>query len=1011
MKNRPIARRMPVAGRHRKQVEALAQGQKQVLEMIAAGKPLAEILAVLMRVVETQSPEMLCSVLLLDADGEHLRHGAAPSLPQEYVLAIDGTAIGASVGSCGTAAYRREAVVVEDIATDPLWIDFRDLALRHGLRACWSTPIFDAAGRVLGTFAMYYRRPGRPSAFHLSLVEVATQTAAIAINRHAAEAALRQSVRVLENTFEYMDQGVSILDADLRLAGVNRRFRELLAFPEALCRPGTSIETLFRYNAERGDYGPGDIEAQVRTRMDLTRKFEAHCFERERPDGTVLEIRGLPVPGGGFVTLYTDVTQRVRSERALRESESRKGAILEASLDAILTMDHQGRIVEFNPAAERCFGYTREQAIGAEMAQLIVPPELRERHRAGLRRYLATGEAKVLGRTLELPALRADGTRFDAELAITLIPGSKPPSFTGTLRDVTERAAAAKALRESEARFRALTELSSDLYWETDSAHRITRYVYGAGANAIIPEAQLLGHARWDTPSLAPDEAGWRAHRETLDAHLPFRDFELACLGGDGEAHHYTLSGEPVFESDGRFAGYRGVGREITERKKTEVRLDHLAHYDPLTELPNRALVQDRLSQAIARARRSETLLAVMFLDLDRFKEINDSLGHAAGDEVLKEAARRLQSCLRSTDTVGRLGGDEFTVLLEDVHQVDEISALAGKILEAFAEPAEVAGQELRLSTSIGVTIYPLDGQDAEHLLKNADIAMYQAKQEGRNNFQFFAAEMRTRTERSADLRLRLYHALERGAFALHYQPQVALAGGGIVGVEALLRWSDAELGPVSPARFIPVAEETGLIVPIGDWVLREACRQCKAWLDAGLGPLRVAVNLSPRQFRRKKLAQRIGEILQEAGLPAACLEIEITEGIVMKHAERAVKTLTELNRLGVQIAIDDFGTGFSSLAYLERFPVQVLKIDQSFVQAIRGGRQEAAIVDTVIQLARVLGMKSLAEGVETEAQREYLRARGCDAFQGYLFSRPQAVPAIGELLAAHRREAFVRAG
>lgn len=693
----------------------------------------------------------------------------------------------------------------------------------------------------------------------------------------APQDALRERVRALETTIEHMDQGVSIMDADLRLGGVNRRFRELLAVPESLCRPGTSLETVFRYNAGRGDYGPGDVEEQVHTRMALARRFEAHCFERERPDGTVLEIRGLPIPGGGFVTLYTDVTERTRSERALRESEER---------------------------------------------------------------------------------------------------------------------------------FRALTELSSDLYWETDAEHRITQYTYGTKVRDLIPVNELLGRRHWEIPGVViPDEEGWRAHRSMLDAHLPFLDFEIARRGSDGTIRYFSLSGDPVFAAGRAFTGYRGVGLEITQRKTAEARLDQLANYDTLTGLPNRALLHDRLRQAMARADRGQTLLAVMFLDLDRFKEINDSLGHAGGDKVLQEAARRLQSCVRSTDTVGRLGGDEFTVLLEDVHHVDEISALARKILDAFAEPAEVAGHDLHLSTSIGVTVYPYDHKDADTLLKNADIAMYQAKQEGRNNYQFFAAEMGTRTERGADLRKHLHRALERGEFALHYQPQVRLAGGAIFAVESLLRWNSAELGAVSPGQFIPVTEEMGLIEPIGDWVLREACRQCKAWLDAGLGPLRVAVNLSPRQFRQKKLAQRIGEILRETGLPAACLEVEITEGIVMKHAERAITTLTELNRLGVQVAIDDFGTGYSSLAYLQRFPVHVLKIDQSFVQVIRGGTYESVIVNTVIHLAEQLGLKALAEGVETAEQREYLHAHGCDAFQGYLFSKPQSAGHIGELLATHRRE------
>jgi len=462
-----------------------------------------------------------------------------------------------------------------------------------------------------------------------------------------------------------------------------------------------------------------------------------------------------------------------------------------------------------------------------------------------------------------------------------------------------------------------------------------------------------------------------------------------------------------MFDDDERrllleLVGNLSFALELMDKQK---RLDRLAYYDALTDLPNRALLHDRIGHAMARADRGQTLLAVMFLDLDHFKEINDRLGHAVGDEVLREVARRVQCCLRSTDTVGRLGGDEFTVLLEDIHHIEEISTVALKILDAFTKPLEVGGRELHLSTSIGITLYPDDNKDAGTLLKNADIAMYQAKREGRNNFQFFAREMSARIARQADLRDRLRHALERKEFALHYQPQVRVTNGQITGVEALLRWTDAELGSVSPELFIPVAEEMGLIIPLGDWVLREACRQCKTWLDAGLGPLRVAVNLSPHQFRQRMLAERVGEILGETGLPGSCLEIEITEGVVMRNAETAVKILTELNQLGVQIAIDDFGTGYSSLAYLQRFPVHVLKVDQSFVQAIRSRTDHAPIVNTVIQLAKLMGLKALAEGVETAEQHDYLRARGCDAFQGYLFSEPQPAEQMGELLIAHRRE------
>ncbi len=863
--------------------------------------------------------------------------------------------------------------------------------------------------------------------------------------RKLAEKLLAFKTVVLRDTLEHMDQGISMVDSELRVVAWNRRFVELLDFPESLFNEQTTFADVIRFNARRGEYGPGDVEEQVRQRVELARRFEPHVFERKRPDGAILEIRGNPLPGGGFVTTYTDVTARKRAEHLLRlehsvtrgfaetanAADALKGAIRAICESAqwecgrYLWVDSTAGVLRFGEAwsvpnaeieryIEESRGMVYPSGVGLvgtvwqSQQPLWVPDIVNDPRvaRPGLARAMGMRAALVVpvtggGNPIGVLILHSRQIREpDARLLETI------RTIGGQIGQYVQRAHAEQAVRESEARFRSLTELSSDLYWETDAEHRIVQYTYGAKIAPLIQVRELLGRRRWEIPGVViPDEEGWRAHRATLDAHLPFRDFETARSGSDGNVRYFSLSGEPMFDAGEAFTGYRGVGREITEQKTAEARLDRLAHYDTVTGLPNRVLIHDRMLQAMARADRGQTLLAVMLLDLDRFKEINDSLGHAAGDEVLKEVARRLQFCLRATDSVGRLGGDEFTVLLEDIHHVDEVSTAARKILNTFAEPVEVDGRELHLSASIGVTVYPFDEKDADALLKNADIAMYQAKQEGRNNFQFFAAEMGKRTERSADLRLRLHRALERGEFALHYQPQVGLAGGGIFGVEALLRWTDAELGPVSPGQFIPVAEEMGLIVPLGDWVLREACRQCKSWLDAGLGPLRVAVNLSPRQFRQKKLARQIGEILRATGLPAACLEIEITEGIVMRHAERAITTLTELNRLGVQIAIDDFGTGYSSLAYLQRFPVHVLKIDQSFVQAIRGGTDQAAIVNTVIQLTKLLGLKALAEGVETVEQREYLRAHDCDAFQGYLFCKPQSAERIGELLAAHRRE------
>lgn len=532
------------------------------------------------------------------------------------------------------------------------------------------------------------------------------------------------------------------------------------------------------------------------------------------------------------------------------------------------------------------------------------------------------------------------------------------------------------ALEASEQRFHALVRLSSEFYWETDVQHCLRALPYGAGH---------------------PDAAGLRAHVASLDARLPFRSFEFSRPQADGTIRHYSASGEPVFDAAGTFQGYRGVGREITEHKRVEQTLARLTHYESLTGLPNRALLSDRLNHAIARADRSGTLLAVMILDLDNFKEINDALGQAVGDQVLTEAARRLQSCLRGIDTLARLGDDEFAVLLEGAPEFEEISQVAQRLLGIVAERAEVAGHEIYLSASIGLAVYPVDDHEAEGLLRNAHLAMHHAKREGRNNFQRFSHDMAARTERHAELKIRVRRALEREEFTLHYQPLIALPGSEILGAEALIRWRDKDR-VVSPAEFIPVAEDSGLIVPVGEWVLREACRQCRAWLDMG-HEMHVSVNLSPRQFRQKDLVASIERILRETRLPARCLELEITETTIMHSTAHTIGALHELTALGVRISVDDFGTGYSSLSYLHRFPVHKLKIDQSFVRDIAADRADAALVGTMVALAKQLKLTSVAEGVETQEQLSFLLERGCDACQGYLFSPARPADELSPLL------------
>lgn len=443
---------------------------------------------------------------------------------------------------------------------------------------------------------------------------------------------------------------------------------------------------------------------------------------------------------------------------------------------------------------------------------------------------------------------------------------------------------------------------------------------------------------------------------------------------------------------------------EITERKRAEETVRHRAYHDALTDLPNRTLFKDRLTLALAQARRNQHMLAVMFLDLDRFKVVNDTAGHVGGDRLLQGVGDQLKGLVRDGDTVARVGGDEFTLLLPKITRVEDAVEIAQGILEAFRRLRVVAGHEFHITTSIGITIYPTDDGDAEALLRNADIAMYRAKEEGRSNFQVYAPAMNTQILERLALENDLRHGLEREEFVVYYQPQVNISTGQIVGTEALVRWQHPERGLVSPMEFIPVAEETGLIVPLGEWVLHAACAQNKAWQEAGHPSLRVAVNLSAWQFQQRNLTERVAQVLKETGLDPHWLQLEVTEGDAMQDVDFAIKTLRELKEMGVQIAIDDFGTGHSALNYLSRFPIDVVKIDRSFVCDLTIDANDAEIASTIIVMAHNLNLEVIAEGVETEEQLAFLRQRQCDEMQGYLFSKPVPAEELEEMLAQGKR-------
>ncbi|WP_298039001.1 EAL domain-containing protein [uncultured Desulfuromonas sp.] len=477
---------------------------------------------------------------------------------------------------------------------------------------------------------------------------------------------------------------------------------------------------------------------------------------------------------------------------------------------------------------------------------------------------------------------------------------------------------------------------------------------------------------------------------------------------GDGERRIFEVEASPLWNDDGTLRGVIESSRDITERLQVEALLEendkwlqHLAFHDPLTGLPNRALLRDRLKQAMGKARRQERKVALLFLDLDRFKNINDSLGHPAGDRLLMKVAERLRGCVREADTVARQGGDEFLVVLEGVENAGGAAEVARKILRALAGEFVLEGHKLFITTSIGISLFPDDGESLDALLKNSDIAMYHAKAQGRNTYQFYAPTLNVRTEESLVMEASLRAGLEEDQFLLHYQPQHDLETGAIVGVEALLRWEHPTRGLVPPGDFIPLAEETGLIVPLGEWVLERACSQARAWQDAGSPPVRMAVNISPRQFRGARFVERVERVLGQTGLDPELLELEITEGLLMEDVQGAIATLGALKAMGVHLSIDDFGTGYSSLSYLKRFPISKLKIDRSFVAEIAVNPDDAAIAASIIALARNLRLDVIAEGVETKEQVGVLLEKGCRQGQGFLFCRPLPAGEVAGLMTA----------
>jgi len=702
-----------------------------------------------------------------------------------------------------------------------------------------------------------------------------------------------------------------------------------------------------------------------------------------------IAVTGKPVFDGdgsflGYFGAGRDVTERTSTIAALRLSEERLRALMALATEWYWETDAELRftVVE-GPQPARA--ELLERVGGAPLDRWSAQSGV-ELDWSAVRRLV---DRRTGFRRVPFRVRKRDGSiAYFETSAEPILQAERFCGYRGLAWDVTEREALLARVTESEARFRALTELSSDWYWEMDADGRVASVRQGAGGRGLDPRT-MVGRALWETDQELVQPATWDELRAAVAERRPFRDL-LLRLRRDGESSTYTLiGGDPVFDPERGFCGYRGVGKNITEQVRAQERIERLANIDPLTQLANRQSFDERAQRILGGAYAEGRQCALLFVDLDNFRLLNNGYGHRIGDRMLSIVASRMRCVVDEPDLLGRRGGDELVVLLVDVPRPEHAAEIAQQLIKAISAPERVLGMEVSVTPSIGIGLFPSDGVDLDSLLNAADAAMYQAKEGGRKTYAFYTPAVARRVDLRLRLENRLRKAVEARDFRLFYQPLVSLADGKMVGAEALIRWKDAELGDISPGEFIPIAEESGLIIGLGEWVIREAARARRVWRSLGLDLPPVAINFSGIQLRQLGCVEGLLQVLAECEVPASDVEVEVTETGLLDTNAVARENLVRLRNAGVKIALDDFGVGFSSLSHLRDLPIQRLKIDRSFtVECMRDART-LTIVKAVIEMARSLGIAVTAEGIETQAQQTWMQHLGCDSAQGYLFARP----------------------
>jgi diguanylate cyclase (GGDEF)-like protein/PAS domain S-box-containing protein len=815
--------------------------------------------------------------------------------------------------------------------------------------------------------------------------------------------ALREQATYLSSVLDHLPQGISVFDEQLRLKCWNATLLDVLQLPPKSAYLDASFDDLLMYPARRGEYGPGDPLEQVAQRRAMALQFQPHRFERTRPSGRTHLVEGRPMQVDGqtvgFVTSYTDITDSRQREATLAEKTALLQTLVDNLPSGVSVYDKDLKLVLMNEQAQQLLGITPEV--------LAQHPDFESLTRWNAERgeygdidvdaFMADLMAKATHPVAHrLERVRPNGTVVDLR-------GAPMPhgGFVTIYSDITEQKTIERELRH-----------------QSDVFQTLVDNIPG-GVTLFGADLQLLAHNKEYARLLDFPPALFDGH-PTLERFFRFNAARGEYGAGDAEAQVQQLMARARqgqahqfkrTRPDGTILEVRGlpladgsfvtIYTDITEQHRAAEAIERLAHRDSLTGLANRYTLEARLDQLVADARRHDRQLAVMFLDMDNFKAINDTLGHGIGDQFLCQVAQRLTGTVRDNDIVARLGGDEFVVVLAEVLEPQDASGVASKIIDALNQPVLLGSHALRASASIGICFYPQDGRDRGALMQSADIAMYHAKAAGKGVYHFFDSAMMTAASSRLELERALREAVSQQQFVLHYQPQLDGAGQRAIGVEALIRWQKPGGELVPPNDFIPLAEELGLINEMGDWALRTACHTLARWRQRGLRHLTMAVNLSALQLRNPDLPQRIADALHDSGLPGQALTLEITESVAMQDPQASIERLGLIRALGVRLAIDDFGTGYSSLAYLKRLPLDYLKLDRAFVQDLETDVNDAAICTATIGLAHNLGFAVVAEGVETLAQLRYLANLGCDAFQGFHFSRPLPEAAAYQWLAA----------